>query len=780
MTLLDELNAQQREAVSTTAGPLLVFAGAGSGKTRVLTYRIAHILEQGLASPNEMLVVTFTNKAAGEVRERVANLVASHRFPYLGTFHACCLRMLRTEHEAIGLPSAFSIYDTGDSMTVIKDAAKEHGIPEERLAPKRARTIISNAKNRLVDPDEFERKAYTKEDELAAKIYKTYNRILRENNALDFDDLLLRTVRMLEQHAEIREKYQQRFKYVLVDEYQDVNHAQYTLLQILSQKHRNICVVGDDDQSIYGFRGADVSFILRFEKDFSDARVVKLEQNYRSTQAVLNVANAVVTKNENRSPKSMWTTNEAGSLPRLYEAAEGRNEAQFIVRKVRELVRSGAHQYGDFAVLYRTNAQSRSLEDTLKGASIPYVMVGGQRFWDRKEIRDLVCYLRVIVNPEDELSLRRILNVPPRSLGPATLAKLETIASRNHVTLYEGLKVAENQGDIGAKAIAAVSELRKMFDDLRERKDQMQVTAIIDRVIRFTDYKAYIAPDRTAESTSRLENIDELVNTASGFEREAAEEGEPTTLDNFLNRVSLSSDVDDLDEKGGAMSLLTLHAAKGLEFPVVFLIGMEEGFLPHARVFDFPQELEEERRLAYVGMTRARKLLFLTHAQQRDVFGQLQPRLQSRFLDDVPPSMIEKEATEETSYDDFEPRRRFQYSEDNYRGSNAPSFGGSPRSSGPVRTISSRGGTVTKPRTTTTSRNSPVRTVRVSKSPAERLSTLVPEVKYVHVSLYKEGDKVVHKVFGEGVVQRVDGKTVCAEFPGYGEKTVVESFLTRP
>lgn len=795
MTLLETLNPQQREAVSTTDGPLLVFAGAGSGKTRVLTYRIAHILEQGLATPDEMLVVTFTNKAAGEVRDRVASLVGPRRFPYLGTFHGCCLRMLRTEHETIGLPSSFSIYDTTDSTTVVKEAAKELGITEERLTPKRARSIISNAKNGLIDADTFARKeANTSELELAAKIYKVYERVLRENGALDFDDLLVRTVRMLTDHPALLEKYRERFRYILVDEYQDVNQAQYVLLQKLASKHRNICVVGDDDQSIYGFRGADVSLILRFERDFPDARVVKLEQNYRSTQAVLDVANAVVSNNPKRSPKSMWTTNEKGLPPKLYEASEGRAEARFVVRKIRDMVRNGDCEYGDVAVLYRTNAQSRTLEETLKGAAMPYVVVGGQRFWDRKEIRDLVAYLRVIANPEDEVSLRRIINVPPRSLGTVTLGKLDTLAERRQITLYETLKVAEEVGDIGAKAVAAISELTKMFETLRVRVDQMKVTEIIDRIIRTVDYKAFIAPDRTPESTSRLENIDELVNTAAQFEREADKNGDPTNLVTFLTQVSLSSDLDDLDEKGGAISLLTLHAAKGLEYSVVFLIGMEEGFMPHARVFDFPDEIEEERRLAYVGLTRAEKHLFLCLARQRDVFGQEQPRLRSRFLDEIPDHMLEIVATDDTMYEDVPPRRS-GYGPSSYGSGSGSSWGGgSSWDSGPSKDTGSRGATKTPARgagasrstgssraSSPTSRSSSVRTVRPGRSqPVERIYAAVPEERPIHVNKFAVGAKVLHKVFGEGTALRVEGKTVTAEFPGYGEKTVTESFLAAP
>lgn len=800
MTLLDTLNPQQREAVTTTNGPLLVFAGAGSGKTRVLTYRIAHILEQGLATPDEMLVVTFTNKAAGEVRDRVASLVGPRRFPYLGTFHGCCLRMLRTEHETIGLPSTFSIYDTTDSTTVVKEAAKELGITEEQLSPKRARSIISNAKNGLIDAETFARKeASTSELELAAKIYRVYERVLRENAALDFDDLLVRAVRMLTDHPALLEKYRERFRYILVDEYQDVNQAQYVLLQKLASKHRNICVVGDDDQSIYGFRGADVSLILRFERDFPDARVVKLEQNYRSTQAVLDVANAVVSNNPKRSPKSMWTTNEKGLPPKLYEASEGRAEARFVVRKIRDLVRNGDCQYGDVAVLYRTNAQSRNIEETLKGAAMPYVVVGGQRFWDRKEIRDLVAYLRVIANPEDEVSLRRIINVPPRSLGTVTLGKLDALAERRQITLYETLKVAEEAGDIGAKAVAAISELTKMFETLRARVDHMKVTEIIDRVIRTVDYKAFIAPDRTPESTSRLENIEELVNTAAQFEREAEKNGDPTNLVTFLTQVSLSSDLDDLDEKGGAISLLTLHAAKGLEYPVVFLIGMEEGFMPHARVFDFPDEIEEERRLAYVGLTRAEKHLYLCLARQRDIFGQEQPRLRSRFLDEIPDHLLEIIDTDDTMYEDAPPRRggygQSSYGSTSSWGSGQSSWGagGSSWDSGSSRDTVTRtpakspgrgagagraGGTS---RASSTSRSSAVRTIRPGRSqPVERIYAAVPEERAVHVNKFAVGDKVMHKVFGEGTALRVEGKTVTAEFPGYGEKTVTESFLSSP
>ncbi len=787
MSLLDSLNPAQKEAVTSTEGPLLVFAGAGSGKTRVLTYRIAHILEQGRATSNELLVVTFTNKAAAEVRERVSTLVGPERFSYLGTFHSCCLRMLRAEHETVGLPSAFSIYDTADSTAVIKEAARELGIPEEKLAPKRARTLISNAKNQLQDPETFARKAPpTPENEYTAKIYRIYERILRENNALDFDDLLGRTVEMLNTHPQILEKYQQRFKYILVDEYQDVNYTQYVLIQKLASLHRNICVVGDDDQSIYGFRGADVSLILRFEKDFPNARVVKLEQNYRSTQAVLDVANSVVRNNSTRSAKSMWTVNDKGTLPGLYEAGEGRDEARFIVRRIRELVGRGRYEYGQVAVLYRTNAQSRVIEDALKGQGFPYVVVGGMRFWDRKEIRDLVAYLRVIANPSDELSLRRIINVPPRSLGPVTLTRLAEAAERHQVTLYEILGEAERLGDLGPKAIVAISELRKLLEDTRTNLDNLSVADVIDKIVRTIDYKAFIAPDRSPESTSRLENLDELKNTAAQFEKEVEASGEPATLANFLNRVSLSSDVDDLDEKGGAVSLLTLHAAKGLEFPVVFLFGLEEGYLPHARVFDFPQEVEEERRLAYVGLTRAQALLFLTYARYREVFGQSQPRIRSRFLDEIPLQMMETLPAEDFRFEAMESRRRDYTPPSSFTGYGQPVVSPPPsrannsaRSTGggrnqAPRSSSSRSVTV-RPNSTTSTRSSAVRTVR--SVPTERLSTPMPEEKPVHVCKFGVGDRVQHKVFGEGTVVKIDGKTVTASYAGIGEKAVLDSFL---
>ncbi len=810
MSLLEQLNAPQREAVTTTEGPLLVLAGAGSGKTRVLTYRIAHILEQGLATANEILAVTFTNKAAGEMRERVGALCGARKFPYLGTFHACCVRMIRTHAQTIGLPAGFSIYDTADQLNVVKEASKERGISEDVMPPRRALSMISNAKNRLETPEMFARSAATPELEAVAKIYQSYQTQLEHNFALDFDDILMRSVRMLDEHPDILAQYQERFKYILVDEYQDVNFAQYVLIRKLAAKHGNLCVVGDDDQSIYGFRGADVSIILQFEKDFPNAKVIKLEQNYRSTKAVLDAANAVVANNPNRKPKTMWTANAGGNLPLLFEAPDARSEARYVVRKIKDLALNG-REYGEFAILYRTNAQSRVFEESLRILGIPYILVGGTRFWERKEIKDLLAYARLVVNPDDNLSLRRIINVPPRGIGSVTLQRLEQAADKLQLSLYGLLMQIEKVGDLTPKILAAVSEVRSLIEGLQRKRD-MALREVFDRIIRTTGYKTYVSEDKSGDAESRLENINELLNSAAEFEKAAIESGEEPTLENFLSQASLTSDQDTLEGKGGMVTLLTLHSAKGLEFPVVFLGGLEEELFPHKRVQDNPQELEEERRLCYVGMTRAREVLYLTRAQYRDMYGgEPLPRFPSRFLSEIPEQMIERDEPDPAMFEDERPRYR-TYDEDSYTpaygsgytggynsgGYNSRSSSGPPPRSGglnrggtdprrnsPVRTITSRGGSSSSSsRGSSSSRSSPARTVMQSYTtppksftPTSASSRLKGGEGGPAPGLFKPGEQVVHKVFGTGNVTKVDGKTVTAEFPGYGEKTVVDTFL---
>ncbi|MBM3463741.1 MAG: ATP-dependent DNA helicase PcrA [Armatimonadetes bacterium] len=771
MTLLNQLNDPQREAVTTTEGPILVLAGAGSGKTRVLTYRIAHILEKGLATPNEILAVTFTNKAAGEVRERVSHLVGPTRFPFLGTFHACCIRMLRTHADRIGMPSGFSIYDTSDQLTLLKEVARDLNVSDERLPPRRALAIISRAKNKLESPSQFSKTANTPEYEIVAGLYREYQKRLETNNAMDFDDILVKAVELLKANADVLEQYQERFKYILVDEYQDVNFAQYMLIRMLAGKHLNLCVVGDDDQSIYGFRGADVSIILQFEKDFPSARVIKLEQNYRSTQSVLDAANAVVANNPNRKDKMMWTANSKGERPRYFEASEGIIEARYVIKNIKDMVRTGGRSYGDFAVLYRTNAQSRLFEDALKLASIPYILVGGQRFYDRKEIKDLVAYMRAVVNPDDDLNLKRIINVPARGIGTITLNRIVTAAARQGLSFHKMLRGINTLGDITPKALSAVSEVVGLIDDLQRRMETQPPKELLERIIRVTGFKDHLAEDRTPEGRSRLENVAELVNVAAQFERDAEREGIEPTLENFLNRIALVADVDALKEEGGAVTLMTLHSAKGLEYPVVFLAGMEEGLFPHSRVFTDPRELEEERRLCYVGMTRAREQLVLTRARVRDMYGESRSAIESQFVKEIPEQMLEREELDGSVLAE----------EERYSWGRSTSYTTPPTRATPPAPTYGRQASTTSSRSSA-SRSGPVVTKRASAAvramSAPSFTASVEAPKPPPVSLYKEGMTVRHKVFGEGKVQKVDGKTVTAEFPGYGEKTVVDSFLS--
>jgi DNA helicase-2/ATP-dependent DNA helicase PcrA len=629
--LLEGLNPEQQRAVKTTEGPLLIQAGAGSGKTKTLTHRIAYLIATKKATPYNILAVTFTNKAAREMRERVAKLLgesAENRgfMPYMGTFHGICVRLLRQDGEAISIPRSFVIFDETDRQAAIKQVSKQLMIDEKAFPARLLSSLISSAKNEMIPPDAYAGTASSPAQQAAAKVYPLYEKSLKDASALDFDDLINHTVRLMKTKPEIRKKWQQQFKYVMIDEYQDTNAAQYALVNMLTNDQRNIAVVGDDWQSIYSWRGADFRNILKFEKDFKDCTVIKLEQNYRSTKHILDAAHAVITKNAQRSDKKLWTAIDGGLPVQILPVANERAESEAIIRRIREGVDSGPRHFRDYAVLYRTNAQSRSIEEAFVHYGIPYRIVGGVRFYDRKEIKDLIAYLRLIFQSEDRVSFERIVNVPTRGIGAKSLQNFFAWQQAEQLTLERAMTEVGNCPDLTPKARAALMELGDIINSLRIVNEDAAVTGLIDSLLRRIDYLHYL-DDGTPQGEARQENVRELLSVA----REYSEVG----LDGFLEEVALVSDLDGADFTGDAVTLMTLHAAKGLEFPVVFMSGLEESIFPHSRALYDQSEMEEERRLCYVGMTRAKRELYMTYASTRLLYGGLQHNPPSRFLSEI-------------------------------------------------------------------------------------------------------------------------------------------------
>lgn len=623
------LNPEQARAVETTEGPLLILAGAGSGKTKTLTHRIAHILEKRLATPYEILAVTFTNKAAKEMRERVAHLVGENPnsrsfMPFLGTFHGICVRLLRQDGVAVGVDSNFVIYDESDRLNLIKQLMQREHVDEKQSPARAISSIISSAKNDLITPAELTGTASGPVQKAAARLFPLYERELRAAQALDFDDLIGRTVDLFSSSQEVCEKWRRQFHYILIDEYQDTNAAQYKLIKLLVNNSQNLCVVGDDWQSIYSWRGADYRNILNFERDYPKATIIKLEQNYRSTQSILEAAHKVISKNHQRSNKKLWTDSAGGAPVQTLQAASERNEAEMIIRRIRTQTDMKARKFSDFAVLYRTNAQSRSVEEQFVRFGIPYKIFGGVRFYDRQEIKDIIAYLRLIYQPEDRAAFERIVNVPARGIGKTSLDRFVDWRESQGFGIAEALERLEECSTVTGKARTGLQEFARILDDFRAQSETLPVAEIIDTLIRRLDYFAYIS-DGTVQGESRIENVRELLSVAKGY----ADLG----VSGFLEEVALVSDIETAN--GNAVSLMTLHTAKGLEFPVVFLIGMEEGVFPHSRALFDQSEMEEERRLAYVGMTRAKEELFLTYATTRALYGSVQHNPPSQFLTDV-------------------------------------------------------------------------------------------------------------------------------------------------
>jgi len=644
--ILAGLNPQQAEAVLTTEGPVLILAGAGSGKTRVLTQRIAYLIGEKRVPPWGILAITFTNKAAREMKQRVESIVGGGAEEiWISTFHSLCVRILRRDIDRLGISRNFSILDAGDQMSVIKQCMKELNIDPKLFEPRSVLAAISGAKNELLDPVKYGERVGDPFQKTVARVYEAYQKKLRTNQSLDFDDLIMTTVRLFREVPEVLDFYQKKFRYIHVDEYQDTNRAQYMLISMLAEKFRNVCCVGDADQSIYKWRGADISIILNFEKDYPEAKVIKLEQNYRSTKTILQAANHVIARNLGRKEKNLWTENPAGEKIHYYQGESEHDEAYFIVETIRQQLAT-YKRYDKFAILYRTNAQSRVIEDVLVKSNIPYTIVGGTKFYDRKEIKDILAYLRVISNPDDDISLERIINVPKRNIGDTTVEKLAAYAAAHGMSLYSAMQEASYIG-LSARAANAVAAFSELLSHLIQMADYLSVTELVEEVLTRTGYRDSLKEEKSLEAAARLENIEEFLSVTQEFERKS----EDRTLLAFLTDLALIADIDTLPEREGdagedvpqegQVTLMTLHSAKGLEFPVVFLAGMEEGIFPHSRALFDDSEMEEERRLAYVGITRAEERLYLTGARMRTLFGRTNYNPASRFLQEIPAELLE-------------------------------------------------------------------------------------------------------------------------------------------
>ncbi|HWK18568.1 MAG TPA: UvrD-helicase domain-containing protein [Solirubrobacteraceae bacterium] len=655
-TLLEGLNEPQRQAVTHGDGPLLILAGAGSGKTRVLTHRIAHLVATDVARPNEILAITFTNKAAGEMRDRAELLVGRRvRAMWVMTFHAACARMLRADAHRLGYTRQFTIYDQADARRLVKRCLDELGIDPKRFTPGGIHSQISDAKNRLRDADDYGRMVGSFFEQTVADVYRTYERELHRMNAMDFDDLLVRAVNVLELFPEVRERYAGGFRHVLVDEYQDTNHAQYRWLQLVTGEHRNLMVVGDDAQSVYGFRGADIRNILDFEDTFPDARVIKLEQNYRSTQTILDAANAVIRNNRAQKPKSLWTELGQGDPIKVRELEDEHAEARFVTGEIQRLVDEGVSR-AEIAVFYRTNAQSRVVEDMLVRAEIAYQVIGGTKFYERAEIKDAIAYLTALINPQDAGAFTRIVNSPRRGIGSTSLSRVLAFANTMGVSVWEAASEPEQVPGLGAAAIKALRRFMGTMHVLRERAESAApIAALLKETLRESGYLDALEAERTIEAQGRIENLEELVNVAAEYDAAETESDQAGTLGEFLQQVALVADADDRTDDDGLVTLMTLHNAKGLEYPIVFMIGCEEGVFPHSRALD-EGGLEEERRLCYVGITRAERDLYVTYARTRTVFGARSYGAPSRFIGEIPRELTDCDEQPARGYGSIRPR----------------------------------------------------------------------------------------------------------------------------
>lgn len=733
------LNPQQRQAVEATDGPLLIMAGAGSGKTRVLTHRIAYLIATRKAAPWSILAITFTNKAAREMQERVSKLVGREgQDIWVSTFHSMCVRILRKDIERIGFTSNFSILDSTDQLSVIRNVMKHQNIDPKKFEPKAIQAAMSAAKNELISPQQYEQKAGDYFESLVAKVYTEYQKRLKSNNSLDFDDLIMTTIQLFKEVPEVLDFYQRKFQYIHVDEYQDTNRAQYMLCRMLADSHHRICVVGDSDQSIYRWRGADITNILNFEEDYPEAKTILLEQNYRSTSNILNAANNVIGLNTGRKPKNLWTEQGEGEKIKVFRGDSEHDEGYFVTSEISKNVKAGK-SYQDHAILYRTNAQSRVIEEILIKSDIPYQIVGGIKFYDRKEIKDMLAYLRLISNPDDDISLTRIINVPKRSIGDTTVGKLAAAAAERGISIFRVLEIVDDLGFAGRTRNALVS-FYDMIAALSSMVEFLSVTELTEKMLEMSEYRIELHNENTIESRSRLENIDEFLSVTQEFEKN----NEDKSLVSFLTDLALIADIDsmndDEEDRDDAVVLMTMHSAKGLEFPVVFIIGMEEGVFPHSRAFMDNEELEEERRLAYVGITRAEKQLFLSCARMRTLFGRTTANQPSRFLDEIP-----EELKEDTQMAHDRYRRGGGSSVGgSYAGRGFGGGGGSNFGGGRARDLSLGGSTAS-------AEAAPKSRVTVTTGGPSRKPAASGDGEF------KAGDKVAHGKWGTGTIVAVKG-----------------------
>ena len=750
--IIDVLNDKQKEAVLSTEGPCLVIAGAGSGKTKVLTHKIAYLMQEKNVKPWSILAITFTNKAANEMKERVENLIGDvAKDMWIGTFHSICVRILRRYIDRIGFTSSFIIFDSSDQRTLVKQCLKQLNVDDKMLNDRAVLSEISNAKNEMLEPDAYKLRTNNEiRKETIAKIYELYQKRLRENNAIDFDDIINYTIRILSENPDVLEYYSNKFEYVLVDEYQDTNKAQFTLVSILAARHGNITVVGDNDQGIYSFRGADITNILNFEKDFPGTKIIKLEQNYRCTQNILDAANAVIKNNETKYEKKLWTENGKGGMITVFRGNDEYDEANFVVENINRLRREEYMTYNDFAVLYRMNSQSRSIEDILRRENVPYKIIGGLKFYERKEIKDTIAYLRLIQNPSDNLSLTRIINEPKRGIGKTSLDNVQQIAVQSETSMYDVIKRAD---EFGLNRVFVNSrEFVSQIEELRSKNDNIKISDLIKETLNKTGYTKALEDEDTTEAETRLENIEEFLTVAMEFEEQMAE----NSLEEFLEGITLSSDLDNADDQEDSVTLMTLHSAKGLEFPVVFLVGMEEGIFPGYKSIGEPKELEEERRLCYVGITRAKQNLFISCARQRTIFGSTSCNQVSRFVKEIPKELMDGfdenfEDKPQKTYEDY------QY-EWKYGNSHVTSYTSDEvKSSKPAMQYS----------------------FRTAESFLNNL-TKKPASASVDISIYRAGQRVYHKKFGEGKINYVeaegDDAKVDITFDKIGHKRLMAKY----
>ena len=758
--ILEGLNDKQYEAVVNTEGPVLVIAGAGSGKTKVLTHKIAYLIQEKNVAPWSILAITFTNKAANEMKQRIENLVGQDaKDIWMGTFHSICVRILRKHIEKIGFNSSFIIFDTTDQKAVIKKCLKELQIDDKQFPEKMIMAEISNSKNDMVEPDKYAIKAMGDfRKEKIAMVYELYQRKLKENNAIDFDDIINFTIKIFNENPEILNYYSSKFKYILVDEYQDTNKSQFTLVKMLAEVNKNITVVGDNDQGIYSFRGADIKNILNFEKDFKNTQIIKLEQNYRCTGNILKVANSVIKNNETKYEKKLWTKNDEGNLPQVYSADNEYDEASFIAEQIDSLQREENYKYSDFAILYRMNTQSRVIERVLQRESIPYKVVGGLKFFERKEIKDIVSYLRLVQNTWDNVSLTRIINEPKRGIGTTSLDKIAEISAETGISMYEVIKNADQYGL--NKVFLNSRDFIDLIESAKSKKDETKISELTKFLLKKSGYLDALEKENTQEAENRIENLEEFITEAMEFETEEAE----NSLENFLEGITLSSDIDEMQDTEESVTLMTLHSAKGLEFPVVFLVGLEEGIFPSGRSLDEKGEIEEERRLCYVGITRAKENLFLTCSKMRTIFGSTSYNLPSRFLEEIPTDLLE-------GYDDsFGTHSNIEDSDYTWK------YGTNKVKSSYENDFDKKQEIITE-FSKKTSDSKPT----FGRTAESFLSSLGKnETKEVDLSKYQEGMRIYHKKFGEGTITKIEPEgedlKVDIDFDKTGHKRLMAKF----